>query len=169
MMTPDVRPDTFVQPDPENPTEPQLRAYGDFSFLYLRSEFHKNIPMHMARLALQPAIDLNQFRIFRIDNVPRYGFTWAFLSPEVERKIVAGKVLTPSEWLSGKQMWVIEIIAPYGEGTAASVVHWLKRNLPKNIDSVRYMRVAADPAKNRVFDVRRINGARWGTRIAKIV
>jgi hemolysin-activating ACP:hemolysin acyltransferase len=39
------------------------------------------------------------------------------------------QILTLSESLSGNQMYVIEIIAPWGHGTAANVVRWLKRNL----------------------------------------
>lgn len=153
------------KPKPENPSEAQLRAYGGFAFLYLRSEHHKHVPLQAARLAIQPPIDLLQFQLFHHNDVPRCGVTWAFLDRTAEGKLVSGETLLPAEWRSGSQMWVIEIIAPYGDGTAAEVVRWLKRALPPSIDSVRYLRVGSDHRPSKVLEVRRIDGAHWGTRL----
>ena len=149
---------------PEFPTEEQLRAYGDFAFLYLRSDHHRKVPMEAARLAIQPPIDRMQFHLFRFEGVPRYGVTWAFLSPEAERKLLTQAALLPAEWNSGPQMWVIEIIAPYGQGTAAQVVKWLKNNLGENVSSVRYMRVDAQHKTRKILEISRIKGTRWGAR-----
>jgi cytolysin-activating lysine-acyltransferase len=121
--------------------------------------------MHLARLAIQPPIDLLQYKIFRFDGIPRYGVTWAFLSRDAERKVIEGLVLEPKEWRSGNRMWVMEIIAPYGQGTAKEVVLWLKRSLPEEINRVRYLRVGGDHLLQKVIEVRRIDGARWGTHL----
>ena len=156
------------EPTPEHPTDDQLRAYGEFAFLYLRSDFHRNVPMHRARLALQPPIDLMQFKLFHIDGIPRYGITWAHVSEAVEQKILRGEQLSPSEWRSGDRMWVMEIIAPYAQGTAAAAVHWLKRNLPETINEVRYLRVDAKSGLAKVIRVKRIEGKKWGTRVLPV-
>ena len=152
-------------PTPEFPTQEQLRAYGDLAFLYLRSEMHRDVPLHLARLAIQPAIDLSFYKVFHNDGIPRYGVTWAFLSPEAEAKVARGELLQPSEWMSGDQMWVMEIIAPYGQGTAAAVVKWLKQNLPEKVSSVRYQRVDPKSGVVKVLEVTRMRGTQWGTRI----
>jgi len=156
-------------PDPENPTEAQRLAYGDFAFLYMRSEFHKNVPLHLARLSIQPAIDLGFYKLFHIDDMPRYGVTWAFLSEDAEAKLMRGEILLPAEWRSGDRMWVIEIIAPYGQGTAAAVVHWLKRSLPEKITKLRYIR--SDQSRNlkRIVEMKRMNGAQWGTKLVPLM
>ena len=106
--------------------------------------------------------------MFCIDEVPRYGITWAFLSGAAQQKLMRGEMLTPAEWRSGNNMWVIEIIAPYAQGTAAAAVHWLKRNVPDTIDVVRCIRTNADTSVNRVIEVKRIKGAQWGTRLVPV-
>lgn len=158
----------LVQPDPENPTQAQRLAYGDFAFLYMRSNHHKNVSLHLARMSIQPAIDLGFYKIFHIDGMPRYGVTWAFLSEAAEAKLMRGEILAPAEWRSGNRMWVIEIIAPYGQGTAAAVVHWLKRSLPDTIDKVRYLRSQSDNALKRIVEVNRMNGTQWGARLVPV-
>ena len=62
--------------------------------------------------------------MFRREGVPRSAVTWAFLSPDAERRFAAGETLRPRDWNSGPQMWVMDIVAPYGQGTGA---HAMKR------------------------------------------
>lgn len=163
----DLREDAarLSQPTPEFPTQDQLRAYGDFAFLYMRSDFHRDVPLHLARLAIQPAIDLGFYKVFHNDGIPRYGVTWAFLGPEAEARLTRGEVLKPAEWRSGPNMWVIEIIAPYGQGTAAAVVKWLRHNLPDGIQTVKYQRIDRDTGVKRVIAVNRVKGAHWGAHL----
>lgn len=150
--------------DPENPSSEKLRAYGELMFLVLRSRFHRETPVRNIRLSFQPAIDLGFYKIFRADGVPRAAVTWAFLSPEVERRYMQGYFMQPQEWVSGKQMWVVEIVAPYGQGTAVSVVNWLRRKVAEPIDTVRYVRGNADGSVRRVVEIRRGEGAIRGAR-----
>lgn len=150
--------------DAENPTEEQLQAYGALAFLYLRTDHHRDVPMRLARRMVQPPIDLGFYKVFYIDDVPRYAVTWAFLSEEAESKVMRGELLLPSEWRSGDRMWVIEIIAPYGQGTAAHVVKWLRHSLPDTIKKVRYLRADSQHKMTRVIEVTRVQGPRWGAR-----
>jgi len=150
--------------DPENPSEETLRAYGELMFLVMRSRFHRDTPMRNIRVSFQPAIDLGFYKIFRSDGVPRAAVTWAFLSPEVERRYVHGHFMEPSEWVSGKQMWVVEIVAPYAQQTGAFVVNWLRRHVAEPIDTVRYVRGNDDGSVRRIVEVRRGEGAIRGAR-----
>lgn len=50
--------------------------------------------------------------------------------PPAETKFIAGELLEPREWRSSGQMWVMEIIAPYGQSSAVKTV----RYMPKDAD-----------------------------------
>ncbi len=156
-----------IEIDGENPTEEKLRAYGDLAFLYLRSEHHRELPLRLARQMVQPPIDLGFYKVFYIDDVPRYAFTWAFLDEDAEAKVIRGELLLPKEWRSGDRMWVMEIIAPYGQGTAAFVIKWLRHSLPEEINKFRWMRVDREHRMTRVTEITRIKGAHWGAHRVK--
>ena len=76
------------------------------------------------RSAFEPPIALNQYRLFRFDNVPRGLITWARLSAEAERRYVAGELLQPRDWQSGDRLWLLDMIAPY-RGLAAGITRWV--------------------------------------------
>ncbi|GAA6193813.1 hypothetical protein DS909_05955 [Phaeobacter gallaeciensis] len=109
---------------PEFPSQEKLRVYGDVMFLALRSAHHAAMNIANLRAAIEPAIELGQFRIFRFDDVPRGMFTWAYLGPEAEARLVAGKTLSYEDWTSGDRLWIIDLIAPY-KGMAAGMTRWV--------------------------------------------
>lgn len=109
---------------PEFPSQEKLRVYGDVMFLALRSQHHSRMQVINLRAALEPPIELGQFRIFRFDDVPRGMFTWAYLGPEAEARLVAGEPLAPQDWASGERLWLIDLIAPY-KGMAAAMTRWV--------------------------------------------
>ena len=152
-------------PTPEHPTPEQLAAYGDLAFLMLRTNTYQNVPIHLARRCIQPPIDLGFYRVFRRDGVPRAAVTWAFLGPEQEAKMVRQEALQPAEWVSGKQMWVMDIFAPYAQGSAVRVAKWVKNSLPQDIDNVRFVRIGDARKGLRFFEARRISGSRWAPRL----
>ena len=154
-----------AEPTPEHPTAAQLEAYGDFAFLYLRSETHKTVQLQIARRMIQPPIDLSFYKLFRFDGVPRVGITWAFLGPEQERRFLDGELLEPAEWRSGPRMWVMEIIAPYGQKSGGMAMNWLRKSLPQKIKRVRYMRLGRDGRSKRVIEVNRGAGKIWGAKL----
>lgn len=110
----------------EMPSQEKLRVYGDCLFLAMRSRHHAGMTLATLRAALEPAIDAGQFRIFRIDDIPRGMFTWAFLNPDAEARFVAGEPLRPQDWQSGDQRWLIDLIAPY-KGMTTAMVRWIMK------------------------------------------
>ena len=76
------------------------------------------------RRALEPAVELGHYRIWRWDEVPRAAITWAWLSAETERKFVVGNTLDPNDWRSGKRLWIVDLMAPY-PGLSAQIGRWL--------------------------------------------
>lgn len=102
-----------AMPNPDFPTEEQVRAWGDFTFLAMRSPRHGRMTAAQLREAFEPAVMTGQYRIFRFDGVARGLITYAFLGYNAEYRYLAGKVLRPRDWRSGRQLWITDIIAPY--------------------------------------------------------
>ncbi|WP_019956565.1 toxin-activating lysine-acyltransferase [Yoonia vestfoldensis] len=121
-----MTPEQQAARDREMPSQEKLRVYGDCLFLAMRSQHHAGMTLATLRAAFEPAIDAGQFRIFRIDDIPRGMFTWAFLSPDAEARFVAGAPLTAQDWTSGDRLWLIDLIAPY-KGMTAAMVRWIMR------------------------------------------
>lgn len=111
-------------PDHEAPSADRLRIYGDFSFLALRSARHSRMSVGTLRTYMEPPIVSGQFRIFRFDDVPRAMFTWGWLGPDAERKLITGQPLETADWTSGDHLWIIDLIAPY-KGLTAQIVRWI--------------------------------------------
>ena len=156
------------QPTPEYPTESQLRAYGDLMFLFMRIKRYERLPLRLARRCIQPPIDLNFYRVFYKDNVPRAAVTWSFLGPEQERKFVSGELLEPSDWLSGKQLWIADILAPYGRGTGGQVLKWLSKTVSEHHNIVRFLRIDDDLHIKRIVESERTEKGSWKPRSISI-
>ena len=113
-----------VLPSIEAPSEEKLRVYGDLLFLAFRSERHLKMSTATLRTYLEPPLELGQFRVFRCDGVPRGMYTWAWLSPEAERKLIRGEALAPADWRSGDHLWIVDMVAPY-RGMTKSMVRFV--------------------------------------------
>ncbi|GGH31558.1 cytolysin-activating lysine-acyltransferase [Cribrihabitans marinus] len=137
---------------PEFPSGAKLRVYGDTLFLAWRSAHHQQMTIANLRSALEPPIDLGQFRIFRFDDVPRGMFTWGFLGPEAEARLVSGQTLRPEDWKSGTRMWIVDLIAPY-PGMTAAMVRWIMK--PGNLTDRDFLfrRVVAGNRTRRIVHI----------------
>ncbi len=60
-----------------------------------------------------PAIALDQFRLWRQNNMPVAFATWAYLSDEAEERMQQGvRRLGPADWKSGDNLWLMDLVAP---------------------------------------------------------
>ncbi len=114
------------QKGPDFPDDKQLQAWGDILFLAMRSERHRDWAAWQLREAFEPAVTTGQYKIFRFDGVPRGLITYGLLSYDAEQRYVAGGVLAPDDWRSGRQLWVTEIMAPY-KGLTHAISRWLMK------------------------------------------
>ena len=63
---------------------------------------------------MTPAL-LQQFRLFYTTDRPIGVVLWAFVNDEVAERLAGGTTkLRPQDWKSGDQLWVVEVIAPFG-------------------------------------------------------
>lgn len=105
---------------------------GDVLLLVMASKIHRRFPIQDFVELIMPALDSNQFRIYKNDKGDPIGLvTWAKFSDEMEKKLHAGQILfTPEEWQSGDKLYFMDFIAPYGH--ARKMVHDLKNNIFPN-------------------------------------
>lgn len=139
-------------PPIESPSEEKLRVYGDMLFLAFRSDRHRRMTTATMRAWLEPPVELGQFRVFRIDGVPRGMYTWAWLSPEAGRRMIAGEALAPGDWRSGETLWLMDMIAPY-RGMAASMVRFVMTKGHFTDRDFHFRRVTGDNTTRRIVHV----------------
>ncbi len=152
----------------EHPVPAQLAAYGDLAFLYLRTDRYRDMTLAQARQIIQPPIDHMQYRVFRIDRVPRMALTWAYLSDGAEMRLVLGEVLGAAEWASGPNVWLMDLVAPYGRGTGRVALRWFLDNLPRTKARIRYLKPGACGRPQKLVELTRRPGGRWGARAVAI-
>ena len=90
---------------------------------------------------LRPPIHLRQICFFH-DNIgyPIGYITWAYLAPDVEERMIANSnfFLHTSEWNEGERLWIIDFVAP--RKMVSEIVSYIRRNMFKEFDEVRYVR-----------------------------
>ena len=98
--------------------EQKFKLIGEIASLMISSDLHINYRLKDIRDIFMPAVDTNQFRIYHNKEGFPVGFIcWAFLSDEIDTLYGEGKhKLKPTDWNSGKNFWIIELIAPFGHG-----------------------------------------------------
>lgn len=156
---------TLPDIQPEFPSPDAISAYGALSFLYMHSSRHADWSLRDIRRIVQPPIDLKQTRIFYYDGVPRAACTWAHLNDQAERQLLAGAPLKPAQWRCGPRLWLMEIIAPYEQGTGANAFRAFMEHIPDGIQSFRYLRVSAAGKVRRIVESTRLQDRSWGAKI----
>jgi cytolysin-activating lysine-acyltransferase len=100
-----------VQRQPSGPAE----VLGDVVWLMSHSPAHKNLFITDIDWLVLPAVLHKQFRLFKDGDKPFAFATWALLDEEAEKRILSGQVhLRPTDWRSGKKLWLIDVVAPFG-------------------------------------------------------
>ncbi|MBD9653135.1 toxin-activating lysine-acyltransferase [Ensifer sp. ENS09] len=104
-----------------------------------------------------PALKSGQYKLYVNDHVGPAAFvTWAFLNDECHEAMLAhGRNPPADHWQSGRHLWVMDIVAPYGD--AKRVVRDLQRNL---FPQMHGHSIRRDPSGNI------IRVARWRNALA---
>ena len=56
-----------------------------------------------------------EFRLYRTGRTRSAYASWAMLTEEAERRLIAGqRRLQPAEWRAGDRPWLIDVICPFG-------------------------------------------------------
>lgn len=89
---------------------------GEITWLLSQSPLHKNLFISDLEWMVMPAILHEQFRIYPGPNGQPGGLVlWGSVSDETEQRLVNQQVkLAPHEWKGGDNLWLIEMVAPFG-------------------------------------------------------
>lgn len=97
--------------------------------LMSRSQQHRRFTIRDVMRVLVPPIETGQCYMYRQDGKMRGFVSWAWFADDVERSFVAGtRLIQPSDWQSGTNLWLIDFIAPHGH--AKRIVQHLSRSFP---------------------------------------
>lgn len=88
---------------------------GEIVWLMTQSPVHKQLFIGDLEWFCMPAILLEQFRVFYGPQSPAAVALWASVSDDTEARLMAGGYkLRPDEWRNGENLWLIELVAPFG-------------------------------------------------------
>jgi cytolysin-activating lysine-acyltransferase len=97
------------------PAKTVAQMLGEIVWLMSQSPVHKQLFIGDLEWFCMPAILLEQFRIFYGPQTPAAVALWASVSDDTQARLLAGGYkLRPDEWKNGDNMWLIELVAPFG-------------------------------------------------------
>lgn len=102
--------------DTAQPPKTVSQVLGEITWLLSQSPIHKNLFISDLEWFVMPAILLEQFRLFPGPNGQPAGLVlWGSISDETEQRLREHKVrLAPHEWKAGPNLWLIEMVSPFG-------------------------------------------------------
>lgn len=120
---------------------------GEITSLMMVSKIHRQMQIRDIADIILPAINLQQYRIYRDEKGKPVGFvTWANFSQDIESLYLKGKVvLSQAELNSGEIIYITDFIAPYGH--TKRIVSDLRKNIfpDKKVKALRF----TEPGKHK--------------------
>ena len=103
--------------------------FGDVAWLWTHSDLHSEWNVGSLRQWVMPAIDRCQIKIYyNPKGTPCAYVSWAWFSAQVEAAYMMNpRTLHPTRWQSGNRLWLIDMVAPFGD--IDMLAHDLKYNL----------------------------------------
>ena len=84
--------------------------------IFALSDHHRGFTVAQLERVLFPALELRQYRIYSDDSIPAAFVSWGFLSDEASHKLKKqgeSRFLMPEDWVSGYNVWIMDLICPY--------------------------------------------------------
>ncbi len=92
-----------------------LPAMGPVLFLYLQSSHRRFHFISDLEWLLIPPLVAGQCKLYMKKEYPLSYVSWAFLDKNSEARMFKnGGKLRPEDWNSGDRLWLIDIVAPFG-------------------------------------------------------
>ena len=105
----------------------KLPAFGPVILLYLQSSHRRFHFISDLEWLLIPPLVSGQCKLYMKKEYPFAYVSWAFLNEESEKILSTnGGRIRPEDWKSGDQLWIMDIVAPFGE--ADKMLADLQRN-----------------------------------------
>jgi len=112
----------FIAPGLSGNAFVEAEAFGAAVWLWMQSDAHRDIPLHILNSLLLPAIGYRQFILGSVIGQPVFYLSWAMFDEDAEHRYLHShpSTLPESDWGSGDRMWVIDWIAPFGHSLQIS-------------------------------------------------
>lgn len=95
----------------------KLPILGPAVWLAAKETQLKSLPLEAVDGRFLPPILLDQCRLYTRGGIPYAFLTWALVSDAVDARLRSGQPgLNPHEWQGGEHLWLIDVVAPFGEG-----------------------------------------------------
>ena len=93
----------------------KIPLLGAVSWLMMQQSATRHTLLSELEWRVMPALVLDQAKLFMRETAPIAYVSWARLSDEVAiRYKTPPHQLTPTDWQSGDQIWLIDLCAPFG-------------------------------------------------------
>lgn len=94
-------------------------ALGEVAWLLSQSPAHRHA-LFLADIEwlVMPPLTLGQYRLFYGEGKPVGVALWAYVTETVEQRLSGGGRLGSGDWRSGDRLWLVELIAPFGQQEA---------------------------------------------------
>lgn len=106
----------------EPPNAPQnltvSEVFGQATWLMTQSRGHRTMFLSDLEWMLMPAILLRQFRLFPGKDQPLGIALMGQLSDEASKRLETSGKIKPEDWKSGDNLWLVELVAPFGQQDA---------------------------------------------------
>ena len=132
----------------------EAEVFGSAVWLWMHSQKHREIPLHVLSTLLLPAIKRQQFIIVSEHGKPVFYLSWANLSAEAECRYIKNPsyAMREEDWNSGDRMWVLDWVAPFGHTKVIS------RLLVQHLFTNRWMRALYHRGNDRGLRVKTFHG-----------
>lgn len=106
----------------------KIPVLGAVAWLMMQQPGARHTLLSELEWRVMPALVLEQAKLYMRDGAPIAYVSWAKLSDRtVQRYLEAPHHLTSSDWKSGDQIWIIDLLAPFGG--AAEVLKELRETV----------------------------------------
>ncbi|MFW2439264.1 MAG: toxin-activating lysine-acyltransferase [Arenicellales bacterium] len=95
----------------------KLPLFGHVVWLYTQSPASRYYFIQDMESRVLPALVLDQCKVYLQTSggsLPIAYVSWAYLSPDAEERFLATQRIAPSDWKSGENLWLIDVLAPFG-------------------------------------------------------
>jgi len=137
--------EVFNHAPPEGHAKTVSAVLGEIVWLMSQSPLHRKFFIEDLEWFVMTPVLQQQFRLYYAQNKPIGVVLWAFADDEVAKRLAEGTIkLRPQDWKSGDQLWVVEVIAPFG-GAEEMVTDLKGRVFPET--TLRYATLSGAGAK----------------------
>lgn len=100
---------------------PDFTLLGESLALMAHCDLYRSRSIDQFGALILPPMRLGQFRIWRRNGVAVALATWAYLDERTEHAVLEeDEPLAPEDWACGDRPVVMDLVAPFGDGFAAS-------------------------------------------------